>query len=191
MVKPIKKQKQSKATFNDNIRTLYKTYTHTLLVHSQLFRTSSIHTLRDTLRATSKVLFGKHKHLIRALESVNPKMKELTSKFTSNCFLIFTNDGDLPPKIESMQIEDFIRAGDTLKERVVLKKGVLDIDIKGLEVHLRSMNVLCSLRDGKVFVEEDYVIDDVVNSNDAKILKVLGMKDVTMKMKVIGGFENN
>lgn len=191
MVKPIKKQRESKSLFNNKIKHLCQSYNTILLVHSNSLNTSSIHTFRETIRDTSKVLFGKYKHLCKSLECYNQNLKSLTSKFTNNCFLIFTKDENLKNKIETMVIEDYIKAGDFLTESVVMKKGILNINRNNLDSYLRSLNVMCSSKEGKVFLEEDYIIKEgKVSNNDAKILKMLGMKNVKMGMKVIDVYEN-
>lgn len=191
MTRPQKKSKQSKSNYNESILTLYNNYSHTLLVRSKGMPANGIHLLREELRSTSKILFGKQKPLIKALESITPNMKSLTSKFKEHCFLIFTNDPKLKENLKEIPIMDYIRAGHKLNQKIIFNKGVLDMQKKNLDIYLRELNVMCSLKDGKVFLEEELEIEGEVSVRDAKILKILGVRCLNVEMQILEVIKNN
>merc|ERR1712154_229399 len=86
---------------------------------------------------------------------------------------------------------DFARTGGVATETVVLKEGPLTMFGHGMEPQLRQLGMPVQLVKGQVTLLVDYTVcqqGDVLTSEQARILKLLGHQHAEFKLNMVSGW---
>ncbi|KAM0686522.1 mRNA turnover 4, partial [Conglomerata obtusa] len=125
-------------------------YPYIILASSKNVRSDFIHDLRSVLSKTSKILFGKKKIMIKALEKQFEKNKEINKfiqKFDNHSFLVFTNDLMTKDILQSKSIRGFLRCGDVCEDEIIIPAGNVTINgnecSSDMDSRLRNCGVPC------------------------------------------------
>lgn len=187
MAQTSKKTKESKITQDNQIADLKSKYKTLLVVEFPNARSSFIQKLRDDIHNDSKILFGKKKILAKSLAKNNIKLN-----VTGDSCLIFTNKMDIAEYLNKIDIKSFLRTNDISAYEFVLNSGIIKIDNKDINVDmgtkLRDLGLPCEIKNGKVWLNNDYVVikkDEKVNDKQAKILKMFGLEYACLSVKII------
>lgn len=149
-------------------------YNNVILLEMNPVRTKVLHKLRESMRNTAKIIFGKKTIIKKVFKNINENFLKL---ITANTFLVFTND-DWKRTIET------IVEHNTEETQKIIRKGVLMTGNQPaptvIKKHLDSLNLITKEQHGTLFLENDVQLD---NQKDKKIIKLLKMDDTSMSIK--------
>lgn len=200
MVVQKKKNSDQKAKTIKQIDELHKTYPYLLFVTSENIKSELIHELRSKIADNARILFGKKKILMKALEAKAAKgaLQKMCERVCERMnekdtlFLIFTKDLEVKEALENKSIKGYLRGGDVINEDVVLQPGILKMNEQNINVEmntkLNACDLPCYVKDGKIVIDKEFVIarkNDKINNKQAKLLKMLCLKLAELKTKVI------
>lgn len=169
----VKKQRKSNDEIDQVIQSLYSKYQFIYNLSLSHIRTSSISQLRELLQ-DSKLLFGKQKKITKAIAKIS-KNRKFCSKID---VLLFT---DMKVEdVNKIEIYDFYRANDVVER--------IDITIVEKEIEGYTENV-----DGKHILKKPikYGKGEKISIEDAKVLKLAGIKLCKFEIKVVDSIKTN
>lgn len=127
-------------------------------------RTKLLHTLRETMRDGSKIVFGKKTIIKKALKDHS---KEFLDSLTKNTFIIFTNQ-------QTDSIIKTVIGFNKEKKPKSLTKGILKANNQPVPTVLKKNLQQLPLIEvsGQLHLQSDFVLDDVEHHQLIKLLKL-------------------
>merc|ERR1719297_57985 len=160
-------------------------------------RNSKLKTVRDQW-SHSKFFIGKNRVLAKALGNTEAEEYQDNLHLVSKCLkneggLLVTNQSqdDVMEYFSNLSEPDFARTGGTATETVELKQGVLNMFSHSMEPQLRQLGMPVQLVKGQVTLLADMTVcneGDVLTSEQARILKLLGHQHAEFKLNIVSGW---
>jgi len=160
-------------------------------------RNAKLKTVRDEW-SHSKFFIGKNRVLAKALgnseaEEYSDNLHLVSRCLKNECGILATNQSqdDVIEYFTHLSEPDFARTGGVATETVELKQGVLDMFPHNMEPQLRKMGMPVALEKGKVMCLVDFTVcnkGDVLTSEQARILKLLGHQHAEFKLNIVSGW---
>jgi len=178
----------------ENVKKSVEEYDHILLFTVHNMRNVLMKEVREQWR-DSRFFFGKNKVMGIGLKQANEeKMLSSLSKVSQNlvgqCGMLFTNRplDEAVKFFETHSVADFAVGGSTVNTGVDLDEGPLPEFPHSIEPYLRELGLPTSLQKGVVTLLKPYTVckkGDVLTHQQAKILRLLGMKLASFKFTLI------
>lgn len=165
-----KKSKEQKRSDIDKVKEYKDKYESIYFIENTDIPSNDIQNLRKAV--DGKIIFVKKSIFQKIFPSCN---------FSENYFLIFTNDKQ---PIEEFKYVDYAVKGNIAPQDVIVNKGV--VKKEKLLPYLKNTVIEGSNR---VLVEDFMVCkeNDVLNEDQAAILKILGYKFGSSKLNILDG----
>ncbi|XP_022196364.1 mRNA turnover protein 4 homolog [Nilaparvata lugens] len=193
LTKTSKKGLQLKQQLVEQVREAVEKCPNIFVFDVQNMRNSKLKDVRIHWR-TSRMFFGKNKIMQLALgkgpeDEIKDNLSKLTAEMKGQCGLLFTSKSvkEVREWFRTFEAEDYSRSGSVASETVHLPEGPLPDFPHSIEPHLRQLGLPTSLQKGVVTLIKDHTVcnvGDVLNPEQAKILKLLGKKLSIFKMKL-------
>merc|ERR1712025_636768 len=111
----------------------------------------------------------------------------------NECGLLVTNQSqdDVMEYFRNLSEPDFARTGGVARQKVQLREGVLNMFSHSMEPQLRQLGMPVQLVKGQVTLLVDYTVceeGDVLSSEQARILKLLGHQHAEFKLNMVSGW---
>nr|ACO15134.1 mRNA turnover protein 4 homolog [Caligus clemensi] len=195
---------ESKRVLVDRIRETLNSHSRIFLFETENARNLHLQRIRREWKdekGGSVFFMGKNRVMSLALgrsaeEEIAPGLHKLAELLKGQRGLLFTNE----PLDETLEYfssntePDFARSGGIAPQTIVLPEGpVADMSF-AIEPQLRSLGLPSALKKGVLHLTKDYVVckeGSTLNSNQARILKLFGMKHSEFKIKLLGVWERN
>ena len=144
----------------------------------------------------SKFFMGKNRVMALALgkseaEEYSDGLHQVASILRNQRGLLFADESEeaVEAFFAQHQADDYLRTGGQAEETVELEAGPLEQFPHSMEAQLRTqLGMPTSLKKGVVHLEKDFVVcnkGDVVTSEQARILKLLGRQQAKFRVKLI------
>ncbi|KAK9477976.1 ribosomal protein L10-domain-containing protein [Lipomyces japonicus] len=170
--------------------------------------------LKDVRRdwAGSRLFFGRTKVMAKALgltdaDEYKPSLSKLSSRLKGAVGLLLTNESvaDVQAYFASFTKSDFPRAGQEAETSFTIPAGIIysrggqipaedDLPLAhSLESTLRTqLGVPSSLKNGKVVIENDYVVcsqGDVLDAKQTRLLKLFGVACAEFTVSLVAYYD--
>lgn len=156
------------------IKETFEKYNQVVVFEMDSVRTRTLHSIREEIRDSSKIIFGKKTVIKKALKDVNG---QFLNSLTANTFLVFTNE-------DIDKIVGVVTKYNIEKSVKVLSKGVLKIKDAPVPTVLRKnlelLNLTTKEKNGVLVLEKDVELDEV---KDKKLIRLLKMDDLSVCLK--------
>ncbi|KAL7302736.1 hypothetical protein TKK_0004785 [Trichogramma kaykai] len=197
LTKTSKKGVELKKHILEDVRACAEKYKTIVLFSTENMRNNKLKDLRGEWKG-SRFFFGKNKIVAIAFGKTPESecvdgISKMSSKITGQRGLLFTNESKekvLEWMDEYAEIE-YARSGFVATETVVLPEGPLEMFIHSMEPQLRLLGMPTALKRGVVTLLQDYTVckeGQVLNPEQARILKLIGKPLATFKLSPIGVF---
>uniref|UniRef100_R4G5E5 Ribosome assembly factor mrt4 n=2 Tax=Rhodnius prolixus TaxID=13249 RepID=R4G5E5_RHOPR len=194
LTKTTKKGLEAKQRFLEAIRNSVNEYNNIFVFSVDNMRNTQLKELREKWKH-SRFFFGKNKVMTLGLgrkkeDEVEDSLHHISSRLKGQCGLLFTNESpaDVISYFESYSSQDFARTGFKATETVHLEAGGLPDFPHSLEPHLRQLGLPTILQKGIVTLTKEHTVckeGDLLTSEQARILKLLGNKMSTFKVTLV------
>jgi len=192
---------ETKQKLVDNIRTGVDNYARIFVFKVENMRNIKLKSVRETW-SHSKFFLGKNKVMAKALgkspeDEYNSQLHKVSLCLRNQCGLLFTNEKkeDVLEYFTSMAQPDFARTGGVAQETVVLQEGPLPTEFcHSMEPMLRTLGLPTTLTKGEVTLVKEHTVcteGDVLSSEQARILKLLGHQQAEFRLKLVAMWSND
>jgi len=188
---------ETKAALVDKVRSAVDNYARVFVFQYENMRNAKLKTVRDEW-SHSKFFIGKNRVLAKALgnteaEEYSDNLHLISKCLKNECGLLATNQSqdDVMEYFSNLSEPDFARTGGVATETVELKEGVLEQFSHSMEPQLRQLGMPTQLVKGKVTLLSDMTVctkGDVLTSEQARILKLLGHQHAEFKLNIVSGW---
>lgn len=187
----VSEARKKKAKFMQKLLTLVNEYNKILVVSIDNVGGAQMQQVRMQLRGRAVMLMGKNTLISKAIRDNAkdlPKLLPLLPYVKNNVGLIFTNDDikTLRSEIEELQVPAQAKQGQVSDVKVVIPAGNTGMEPTKTSF-FQALNIPTKITRGCVDITSDYTLlvpGQVVNSSDALLLKMLGVKPFTYGFKV-------
>lgn len=163
------------------VKEITGTYKNIFVFEMCPVRTRTLHDMREVLRDTSKIVFGKKSVLKKGLSS---HKEEFLNSLTANTFLVFTNE-------QSTEIIEKLKNFNVEKTECLVPSGLLKINNVAaptvIKKDLLKFGLNVTEKNGHLFLEEEKTLDE---ESDAKLIKMLKLNTSHMNIVPKYVFEN-
>lgn len=152
--------------------------------------------IRKELKKKAKILMTKKSLMKRALEKSKKKdIKKLDEYLNGQPTFIFTemNPFELFKYIKENKTSAPAKAGDIAPKDIVINKGNTGLLAGPAIGQLSDVGIISKVQDGKIHVIKNVTVvkeGDVINSNLANVLNMLGMKPMKIGLNLLATYEN-
>lgn len=202
LTKAKKKGKEWKEGLIKQVHDAIEQYPSIYLFRVFNMRTEQFQDLRGDLRDTSKFILGNNKLLQVALgrsesDEARENLHLLSEKLQGSVGLLFTSlsKDEVVKVMSEFSHEDFARSGTKALHDFRLKEGPLSSHLgplpHTLEVQLRKWGMPTRLNKGVVELTTDFEVcreGQVLDTNQAAILRTFGIKMATFRLKLIAAW---
>lgn len=192
-----KKGREAKDGLIEQVQTALDEYKSTYVVSFENMRAGPFKSLQREMREDSKFFLGKNKvmgvGLGRTPEDEHADNSHLLNNYLhGQVCLLFSNlkKEELLTEFKGHEVADFATAGTPALHTVHLAKGTESLEQFGhsMEPHLRTLGLPTKLNFQKIELLADVFVcreGQILNVEQAKILKLLGHKMGTFKLKIL------
>jgi len=169
-------------------------YKHVFVVRPFNMRNSQLQQLRERF-ADSKIFIGKNRTMARALgadeaSEIKPNIHKLSALLHGECMIFMTNEDkkDMLDFFRVHKVLDFARGGFEPIETIERHPGPIEL-AHSLEPHLRKLGMPTRLKNGVIYLENEYVLCQAaqpISPEQAKLLKLLNIKLADFHFEVAG-----
>jgi len=187
----------TKAALVERVRLAVDNYARVFVFTVENMRNNKLKTVRDHW-SHSKFFIGKNRVIAKALgnseEEEYSENLHLVGKCLKNeCGLLVTNssEDEVLEYFNNLAQPDFARTGGVATETVVLKEGPLEMFGHSMEPQLRQLGLPVQLVKGQVTMLGEHTVageGDVLTSEQARILKLLGHQQAEFKLNIVSGW---
>ena len=202
MTKAKKKGKEWKEGLIKQVHEAIEQYPSIYLFRVFNMRTEQFQELRGDLRESSKFIMGNNKLLQVALgrsesDEARENLHLLSEKVQGAVGLLFTSlsKEEVVKVLSEFSHEDFARSGTKALHNFRLNEGPLSSHLgplpHTLEVQLRKWGMPTRLNKGVVELTTDFEVcreGQVLDTNQAAILRVFGIKMATFRLKLVAAW---
>ena len=197
LTKVKKKGREGKEALVENVQSALEEYPNAYVVSFEQMRAGPFKELAQTMKSDSKFFLGKNKVVQVALgkgteDEVADNSHLLSKYMRGQVCLLFSQKSkkDVEQALNDFQIDDFATAGSKASYTVHLEKGTdaLSGFSHSMEGYFKQMGLPVKLNFGKIeLLSEVYVCREgqVLNVEQAKLLKTLGHKMANFNLKVL------
>ena len=180
----------------DKIRVAVDKYPRCFVFSIDNNRNTHLKNLRDEWKGKANFFMGKNRVMALALgkseaEEYSDGLHQVASILRNQRGLLFADESEeaVEAFFAQHQADDYLRTGGQAEETVELEAGPLEQFPHSMEAQLRTqLGMPTSLKKGVVHLEKDFVVcnkGDVVTSEQARILKLLGRQQAKFRVKLI------
>eukprot|EP00088_Acartia_fossae_P041060 TRINITY_DN42936_c0_g1_i1.p1 TRINITY_DN42936_c0_g1~~TRINITY_DN42936_c0_g1_i1.p1 ORF type:complete len:242 (+),score=72.95 TRINITY_DN42936_c0_g1_i1:37-762(+) len=191
---------ETKQKLIDNVRNAVDTYSRIFVFKPENMRNNTLKEVREHWNH-SKFFIGKNRVIAKALgsteeEEYNENLHKVSILLRGQCGLLFTNEktDDVVEFFENMSTPDYARTGGRCVESVVLPEGPLPHFSHAIEPQLRSLGLPTCLKKGVVTLVKEHTVcseGDVLTSEQARILKLLGKQQAEFRLRILAVWSND
>jgi len=188
---------ETKAALVDRVRTAVDNYARIFVFQVENMRNNKLKTVRDEW-SHSKFFIGKNRVLAKALgnseeEEYSDNLHLVSKCLKNECGLLVTNQAqdEVVEYFSQLAEPDFARTGGVAIETITLKQGPLDMFGHSMEPQLRQLGLPVQLVKGQVTLLGEHTVcveGDVLTSEQARILKLLGHQQAEFKLNIVSGW---
>ncbi|GFY57834.1 mRNA turnover protein 4 homolog [Trichonephila inaurata madagascariensis] len=192
--------RERKKEFYQKIQSCVKNYAHVFVFAANDRRNTKLRNVRMQWK-TSWICVGKNKVMAKTLgltekDEFRPNLHKIGQQLKGDRGLLFTNQPieEVVNWFSSYSEGEYARSGNIATEDVILQKGPLKQFPNKLEPYLKQLGLSTTLKEGVIYLLEDYVVcrvGDALSPESAKILKLLGKKMAEFKIKLLSVWSNN
>lgn len=156
---------------------------------------------------TSRFFFGSNKVMAKALgnapeEEIRSGIHQVSESLVGDVGLFFTNEDidQVKQQIHAISEQDYARAGTVATYRVVVSEGEVkrgysqEVFPNNMEPQLRELGMPTRLKQGKITINEEYVIcekGDRLTPQQAQLLKHFWEKMATFQIKLLSYWQSS
>ncbi|PRD23073.1 UNVERIFIED_CONTAM: Mrto4 [Trichonephila clavipes] len=147
------------------------------------------------------ICVGKNKVMAKTLgltekDEFRPNLHKIGQQLKGDRGLLFTNQPieDVVNWFSSYSEVEYAKSGNIATEDVILQEGPLKQFPNKIEPYLKQLGLSTTLKEGVIYLLEDYVVcrvGDALSPESAKILKLLGKKMAEFKIRLLSVWSNN
>jgi mRNA turnover protein 4 len=188
---------ETKAALVDKVRTAVDTYARIFVFQVENMRNNKLKSVRESW-SHSKFFIGKNRVLSKALgntaeEEYAEGLSMVAKCLRNECGLLATNQSqeEVLDYFTRLAEPDFARTGGVATETVVLEQGPLPDFGHSMEPQLRQLGLPASLVRGVVTLVKEHIVcmeGDVLTSEQARILKLLGHQHAEFRLKLVSSW---
>ncbi|KAH7727904.1 ribosomal protein L10 domain containing protein [Aphelenchoides avenae] len=196
LTKVKKKTRETKENLIQEVRASVEKYANVFVYSIENMRSKKFLDIRQKYKSNSRFFYGKNNVMSLALgRSAENEVAEGISKLCSclkgQCGLMFTNapSDDVKRFFEEYAEEDYARAGQMAEQEISLEQGPLKQFAFSMEPQLRKLGLPTKLEKGVIELHKPFTVcneGDVLNAEQAKILKLLDIKMSLFKVALTG-----
>ena len=180
----------------DKIRGSVDKYPRCFVFAIENNRNVHLKSLRDEWKGKADFFMGKNRVMALALgkseaEEYSDGLHKVSAVLRNQRGLLFADESQesVEAFFSQHESDDYLRTGGRAGETVRLESGPLEQFPHSMEAQLRThLGLPTSLKKGVVHLERDFVVcseGEVVTSEQARILKLLGHQQAKFKVKLI------
>ncbi|CAB3374983.1 Hypothetical predicted protein [Cloeon dipterum] len=200
LTRTTKKGPTLKKQLVEEIQKCIESYARAFVFSVQNMRNNKLKDVREEWKQ-SRFFFGKNKVMAIALgttkeKEVQPNIHNLANTLHGQCGLLFTNKDkdEVLSWFENFSEQDFARSGCKVKRTITLPAGPMEQFVHSMEPQLRQLGLPTALKKGVVILTKEYTVckeGDILNPEQARILKYLGEQMADFKMTVRAFWSND
>ena len=181
----------------DRVRGAVDNYARIFVFQVENIKSNKLKTVRDNW-SHSKFFIGKNRVMAKALgnteeEEYSNNLHLVAKCLENECGLLVTNQSqdEVKEYFNNLAKPDFARTGGVAAETVVLKEGPLLMFRHNMELQLRQLGLPVQLVKGQVMMLGEHTVatkGEVLTSEQARILKLLGYEQAKFKMNIVAGW---
>ncbi|KAJ2850218.1 mRNA turnover and ribosome assembly protein [Coemansia brasiliensis] len=206
LTKTKSKGKNGRREIMDNVTNAVNTYDYVWVFSVANMRNQYLKQVRNKL-STSRFFLGSNKVMAKALgngpeDEIKENLHKISEALVGDVGLLFTNMSvdEVKKSFDEFEASSYPRAGNIAEYKVVVKAGEV---VRGhteesfpnnMEPTLRQLGMPTLLKQGKIMLDNDYVIcekGDVLSPNQAHLLKHFWEKMATFKIKLVAYWHQN
>jgi len=179
----------------DSLAQLLDKYSVITLADLFKVRAMQLQKLRKTFKSDVFIRVAKNTRIRRAIKKCRkPKIAELSNFLTGSSALLFTdlNPFKLSILLNKNKIKIVAKAGDVVKNDVVVHAGNTGLPAGPAITELREVGIPTRIEAGSVFVSEDTIVakaGQTISPNLASVLSKLNIKPLEASLSLIAAYD--
>ncbi|KAJ2162038.1 mRNA turnover and ribosome assembly protein [Coemansia sp. RSA 552] len=194
------RKKEGRREIIHTIKTAVDTYDYIWVYSVDNMRNQYLKKARREL-STSRFLMGSNRVMAKALgttveEELKDNLHKVSAALVGDVGLLCTNQAvdEVKKVFDTFEMKDYARAGNIASYRVVVPAGEVvrgftkETFPNNMEPQLRALGMHTRLKQGKITIDNDYVIceeGDKLTPNQSHLLKHFWEKMATFKIKLV------